>query len=286
MTYSAESPSLHTAQATGEASIMIPSQFKPDADFLLPSAPYTIPIAGGAYHVREHYEPFCNELTRRGHTTINPDFDCSDVSSTFEKDSDAFVETLGDADRLFFYVHSRGIERFARALHKINPDRVIGAFISNSAGPHGLLLPPAYEGEPALPRYTPLLSTGIRPLSERLSAFNPNVALKTFYSEVDADRARWAAGLLVNQRAPGDNESVVPIMPPSIPIYYVLGSKDMAINNNRAERVPRQWLGPDAQPAEYEAFGHSPFLERITYLADLVLEKAVLAETIRTAQKS
>ena len=247
----------------------------------LTAVPYTIPIAGGAFHTPEHYVPFSYELERRGHTTINPDFDSGDVASSFEKDAEVFVESLGDADRLFFFVHSRGIERFARAIPKIDPKRIIGGIVITSAGPHGLLVPPAHAGELPQPRYKPLLETGVSDVAPRLQAYDRNVAPKTFYSELPNDVATWAAGLMVKQRVVSVVESPIPPMPADIPIYYVLGDRDEVINNARAERVPKLWLGPDAAPAIYIDSGHSPFLERIPYLADLVIEKATLAEAIK-----
>jgi pimeloyl-ACP methyl ester carboxylesterase len=265
---------------TGGEAAMVPSQFMPQTAPVAALESFNFVIHTGAFHGPEHYRALSQALQALGHTAIIPNVQSDDITATYDTDTDVAQNAIGDETRLVLAGHSRGVEVAVRLLSRIELSRVIGVIIFNSGGPRDYHPLPRADGKPHLARHTQAFVDGIKPVQGlELDEYDYDTFHNVLAQDVtDEQTLKMAQHYLRRQRRPKINEAALPVMPPEIPVDFLLGDQDKVLNNEPAEAVAREYFGTEPY---YIPGSHSPFLSNPAMLADLFTKRAALLKLRR-----
>lgn len=267
---------------TGREAAMVPSQFMPQTAPVAASESFNFVIHTGAFHAPGHYRGLGNELRALGHTATIPNIKSYDTAATYDTDTDIAQQAVGNQTRLVLAGHSRGVEVAVRLLSRIELSRVIGVIIFNSGGPRDFQLQPRSDGNPYLPRHTQAFLSGVKKVPGfELDVYDHAIYHSVLAQDVTDEKTLAAAQLnLRSQRRPKVNEAPLPAMPPEIPVDFLLGTRDLVLNNDTAAAVSREYFGTEPEDIPSD---HSPFLSKPAWLAENFVKRAALLELRRVS---
>lgn len=247
-------------------------------------SPYVFALIHGAWHSSEHWALLQRQLEAKGHAVIAPDLPSADTSANFDDDANVVLDSLGDHTNIFLVGHSRGSEMIPRVA-RIAVEKMVGAAALNSSGPYGYIPHIRQEEDVEPPRHTFMFSAGITEVenSNGLTIYDATFASKVLYHDV-ADEAVVLSAIskLRPQRAPETNMPVSQL-PSDLPVFYIRGTEDPTITEERALWVARNYYHTNI--IDFPG-GHTPQLARPKRLAELFIRLAEEAQLQRNRQKS
>ena len=218
----------------------------------------TFGLAHGAWHGGWCWSLLVEELVRRGHVCVAPDFPFDDPSATWDTVADVMIDALDGADDPVLVGHSLGaltiplvaVRRPVQLLVYLCPATPVARPLVGS--------PPSFQSG-----YKAYL-TAVQVDELGRDSWKPDDAAREMYRHLEPALAKWAAAKL----RPDANHGEYPLTgPPSLPSLYVYATDDEIFTPESRRWAAREVFG--LEPVELVG-GHFPMLEAPLALADLL----------------